>query len=69
MAAFNKDELAKLVSKCTGEGLIDVPDVVEAYDTMCKLVELEELLENAVEQNNQQQLGIAVAEATSFNAT
>jgi hypothetical protein len=67
MAAFNKDELARLVSGCIKRGLVTVDIVEQAYGTMCELVELETMLQAAVLAKKEDLLTGAVEKAVGMD--
>ena len=59
MAAYDKDELAQLVTKCVGKSLVTVEIVDKAYNMLCDLVKLERELADATTNK----LTTAIAEA------
>ena len=63
MAAYDKDELAQLVTKCVGKSLVTVEIVDKAYNMLCDLVKLERELADATTNKNETALTTAIAEA------
>ena len=67
MGDFDKDGLAKLVSKCIDEGLATVEVVEQAYGTLCQLVELETKLGDALSAKDESKLSSAISDANELS--
>jgi hypothetical protein len=65
MGAFHTERLATLVQQCINKGLVAVSEVGAAYNLLCELVQLEDELEEAVGNKDEQALTTAIARAAT----